>query len=157
MQYTFHESAKCKVRHDTVVANGGQFVVWHRLVSFAQHVTGRSQLVLRDLRKRKWIWATVVGLLSLHSYFVRELLSAFFFFTILYVVLAIMVALYILVVDALDFGSVWLESLSRACLSPVRHYFALPAQLSNPTSERALHRIRKLGDDQILASKRRTS
>lgn len=141
---------------ETAVANVGTLTAWQRLVFFARHVTGRSQLVLRDLRTNKWIWATLVGLLSLQSYFVRELLSAFFFFTILYVVLAVMVVLYILAVDALDYGSVWAESLGRSFLSSARHYFAPPAQLPNPTRDRALHRIHKLGHDQILASKRRT-
>jgi hypothetical protein len=51
---------------------------------------------------------TLVALALIESHFVREVLVAFFFFTVFYACLAVLVVLFVLVVDALDRGSVWL-------------------------------------------------
>lgn len=102
---------------------------------------------LNDRRKRKWIWLTLVAFASIQSYFVRELLVALFFFTILYVVLAALAILYILFVDALDCGSVWVESLGRSLLFLARHHFASPARVPSLPKDRAVHRIQKLPCD----------
>lgn len=108
-------------------------------------VDKKGHVLLRDRRKRKWIWVILVALASIQSYFVRQLLAALLFFTILYVILATLVMLYILFVDALDRGTVWFESLGRSLLSLAHHHFASPAGLPSPTKDQALHRIQKLG------------
>jgi len=52
--------------------------------------------------------------------------------------------LFILVIDALDRGSVWLESQGRTFLSLVRHYLGSPAYMVSLPKHRAVHRIQKL-------------
>lgn len=110
-------------------------------------VEKKGYVLFRDRRKRKWIWVTLVSLASFQNYFVRELLVALSFFTILYVILAALAVLCILLVDALDCGSVWMESVGRSFLSLAHHHCASPARLPSPTKGRALHRIQKLGHD----------
>ncbi len=113
----------------------------------------KGYVFLRD--RRKWIWVTLVALASIQSYFVRELLVALFFFTIFYVILAALAVLYILIVDALDCGSVWVESLGRSFLSLVHHHFASPARVPSLPKDRAVHRIQKLDPDSIFTTGRR--
>jgi len=85
---------------------------------------------------------TLVAFALIQSYFVRELLVAFFFFTVFYVCLAVLVVVFILVVDALDLGSVWLKSQGRTFLSLVRHHLASSAyMLSQP---KPVHKIQNL-------------
>ena len=102
---------------------------------------------LNDRQKRKWIWLTLGALVSIQSYFLRELLVALFFFTIFYLVLAALAVLYILFVDALDWGSVWVESLGRSLLSLARHHFASPVRVPSLPKDRAVHGIQKLRRD----------
>ena len=85
-----------------------------------------------------------VAFALIQSYFVRELLVAFFFFTVFYLCLAVLIVVFILVVDALDLGSVWLESQGRTFLSLVRHYLASSAYMVSLPKHRAVHRIQKL-------------
>ena len=87
----------------------------------------------------------LVFLVSLQSYFVRELLAALLLFTIVYVILAAAVVLYILFVDVLDLGTLRLESLGHSLLSLAHHHFASPAALPSPLKDRTFHRIQKLG------------
>jgi hypothetical protein len=108
-------------------------------------VEKKAYVLLRDRRKRRWIWVILVTLASIQSYFVRELLVALLFFTVLYVILAAAVVLYILFVDLLDRGILWLESFGRSVVSLAHHHFASPATLPSPTKDRTLHGIQKLG------------
>ena len=87
---------------------------------------------------------TLVAFALIESYFVRELLVAFFFFTVFYACLAVLVVLFVLVVDALDRGSVWLGAQGRKFLSLVRHYLASSAYMVSLPKNRAVHRIQKL-------------
>lgn len=87
----------------------------------------------------------LAALLSIQSYFVRQLLAALFFFTILYLILATLVVLYMLFVDVRDCGTVWLESLGHSVQSLAHHHSASPATLPNPAKDRTFHGIQKLG------------
>lgn len=87
----------------------------------------------------------LVGLASVESYFVRQLLVALLFFTVLYVIVAVLVVLYVLFVDLLDYGTVWLGSLGRSALSSAHHHFISPAKLMSLAKDRAFHRTHKLG------------
>ena len=120
---------------------------WEPLSSVMRLAENKCYVFLSDRRKRKWIWVTLVALVSIRSYFVRELLVAFFFFTIFYVILAALAILYILFVDALDCGSVWVESRARSLLSLARHHFASPARVPSLPKDRAVHKIRRLDRD----------
>lgn len=133
------------MRLETAVINSKQFAVWQSLFSAVWDVSKRSYVLLRDRRKLKWILAILVTLISFQSYFVRELLSALLLFTVVYVILATLAVVFILIVDALDRGSVWVESLGRSFLSSARHHFTSPARVSSLPKGRALDSGQKLG------------
>ena len=66
-------------------------------------------------------------LLSIHSYFVRELLSALLLFTVLFVMSAFLVGMFVLI-DHIVYASIALaESVARSF--KVHHSFALPARV----------------------------
>jgi hypothetical protein len=141
----WNSSSGRTVRPETAVINVARFAVWQLLLSAVWDVSKRSYVLLRDRRKLKWILAILVTFISFQSYFVRELLSALFLFTVVYVVLAVLIVLYILMVDALDGGSVWVESLGRSFLSSARHHFASPARVASLPKGRASDSSQKLG------------
>jgi hypothetical protein len=145
VQWELHSPPRPSVRLETAVTDVEQVGGWQLLSSAVRYLRPRNYHLLRDRRKQKWIWAILIALASYQSYFVRELLVALFFFTILYAILAALVVLYILMVDALDRGSVWVESLGRSFLSSARHHFASPARVPTLPKDRAVHRIPKLG------------
>lgn len=133
------------IQPEISVINVEQFAVWELLFSAVRDLSKRGYVLLRGRRELKWILGILVTFVSFQSYFVRELLAAFFFFTMLYVILAVLAVLYILIVDALDCGSVWVESLGRSFLSLVRHHFESPARVQNLPKGRALDSGQKLG------------
>ena len=113
MQWT--SSSRCRVRPETAVINVERFAVWQPFFSAVRDVRNRGYVLLRDHRKLKWVLAMLLTFISFQSYFVRGLLAAFFFSTILYVILAALVALYLLIDHGLCRGI-----LRVAC---VRHSF----------------------------------
>lgn len=125
----WNSSPRGSLGPETTVINVEQFGVRQPFFSAVQDVSKRGYVLLRGRRELKWILGILVAFISFQSYFVRQLLAALFFFTIFYVILAALVALYILIVDALDCGSVWVESLGRSFLSLVCHHFASPARV----------------------------
>lgn len=141
----WNSSSGRSVRPETTVINSERFSVWQLLLSAVWDVSKRSYVLLRDRRKLKWILAILVTFISFQSYFVRELLSALFLFTIVYVILATLAVAYILIVDVLDRGSIWVESIGRSFLSSARHHFASPARVPNLPKGRALDSGQKLG------------
>jgi hypothetical protein len=152
----------CRLKITTVMKKPSEFgsllqgePTWESFLSVIRFTENKGYVLFTDRRKRKWIWVTLVGLASIQSYFVRELVAALFFFTIFYVFLAALVVLYILFVDALDHGSVWLGSFGRSFLSLVHHHFASPARVPSLPKDRAVHRIQKLDPDSIFTTGRR--
>lgn len=119
--------------------------LWELSLQILRLVQMKACVLLRDRRKRKWIWVILVALASVQSYFVRQLLVALLFFTIVYVILAAVVVLYILFVDVLDYGTLWLESFGHSVLSLAHHHFASPARLPSTTKDQAIHKMHKLG------------
>src|SRR5436309_7658612 len=73
----------------------------------ARRVCGICAVQLKDHRRQKRIWGLLLVLASYESYFVRSQLAALLFFTILYVILATLVVLYILIFDAVYNGFLW--------------------------------------------------
>ena len=94
--------------------------------------------------KRKWIGALLVVLLSFESYFVRELLAALFLFSILYVLLAALAAMYLLICHAIDCGALWAFSHGRSFYVLLHHHIARPTGVSSLSNSRALDRAQKL-------------
>ena len=118
--------------------------LWERAFSVAVVASNKCRVDFKERQNRDWAWMALVAFALIQSYFVRELLVAFFFFTVFYACLAVLVVLFILVVDALDRGSVWLDSQGRTFLSLVRHYLASRAYMVSLPKHRAVHRIHKL-------------
>ena len=82
--------------------------LWERAFSAAGIAANKCRVNFKERQNRNLLWMTLVAFALIESYFVRELLVAFFFFTVFYACLAVLVVLFVLVVDALDRGSVWL-------------------------------------------------
>ena len=104
---------------------------WPALFLVARRVWGICVVQLKDHRRQKWIWGLLLALASYESYFVRSQLAALFFFTILYAILAVLVVLYILIVDAVYDGFLWAASIGRGrSFHPLlQHHAASPARV----------------------------
>ena len=118
--------------------------LWEPAFSAAGVAASKCRVNFKERQNRNLLWMTLVAFALIESYFVRELLVAFFFFTVFYACLAVLVVLFVLVVDALDRGSVWLGTQGRTFLSLVRHYLASSAYMVSLPKHRAVHRIQKL-------------
>ena len=109
-----------------------------------RNLRAESHVLVRVGREYKWIWATLVTLVSIQSYFVRQLLSAFLLFTILFVILGALVGLSALMGQVLYCSVIWAESMARSFQSFVHHSLALPVRVpslvSHPMNgDRKLH------------------
>ena len=138
-------SPRERVRPDTAVINVERFAVWQALFFAVRDVSNRGYVLLRDRRTLKWILAVLVTFISLQSYFVRELLAALFFFTILYVILAALAALYLLVDHALYSGILWLASVGRSFYPFLHNHLASPSQVLSLSNGRASDGDQRLG------------
>jgi hypothetical protein len=118
--------------------------LWERAFSAAGVAANKCRVNFKERQNRNLVWMTLVAFALIESYFVRELLVAFFFFTVFYACLAVLVVLFVLVVDALDRGSVWLGTQGRTFPSLVRHYLASSAYMVSLPKHRVVHRIQKL-------------
>ena len=107
----------------------------------------KTSFFLKDSRNRKWIWLALLAIAFTRNYFVRELIVALFFFTIFYIFLTILVMFYVVTVDAMDYGSNWVESLGRAFFLAVRHHFVSPVRVPSLLKDRVVHGIWKSDHD----------
>jgi len=106
-----------------------RLVFWESLCSATRLVCRKWIALLDDCRKQKWIWVILLAFASYKSYFVRALLAALFFFTILYVVLVALTALYVLMAHALYCGILWAASVGDSFHSLLQHHVASPARV----------------------------
>jgi hypothetical protein len=130
---------------DTAAIGVERSAVWRALFSAVRHVSNRSYVLLRDHLKLKWALAVLATFISFQSYFVRELLAALFFFTILYAIVAVLVALYLLICDALYSGILWVGSLGHSFYLFLRNHLAPPSQILSLPSGRASHGDQRFG------------
>jgi hypothetical protein len=130
MQSNPHSSASTNLQDQIAVMHVEQLVFWESLCSAARHVCRKWITLLNDCRKQKWIWVILLALASYESYFVRALLAALCFFTILYVVLVALPALYILMAHALYCGILWTASVGDSFHSLLQHHVASPARVT---------------------------
>ena len=119
-------SPRERVRPYTVI-NIERFAVLQALFSAVRDVSNRGYAFLRDHRKVKWIVVMLATFISFQSYFVRELLAALFFFTILYAIVAALVVLYLLICDALYSEILWVASLGHSFHLFLHNHFASPS------------------------------
>ena len=115
------------------------------LGSAAPDVRAKSIAFLMQCWKRKWIWALLVVLLSFESFFVRELLAALCLFTILYVFLAALAAMYLLIGHALYCGALWAASRGRSFHVLQQHHVPRPSGVPSLSKSRALDSDQELG------------
>ena len=122
-----------------------RFAVWQVLFSAVRDASNRGYVLLRDHRKLKWVLALLVIFISLQSYFVRELLTAFFFFTILFVIVAALVALYLLIIHALYCGILWITSVGHSFYPFLHNHLASPSRVLSLPKDRASYGDHRLG------------
>ena len=122
-------SPRTNLQDQIAVMHVEHLVFWESLCSATRYVCRKWIALLNDCRKEKWIWVILLALASYESYFVRALLAALFFFTILYVVLVALTALYILMVHALYCGILWTASVRDSFHFLLQHHVASPARV----------------------------
>jgi hypothetical protein len=129
MQPSPHSSSRTNLQDQIAVMHVERLVFWESLCSAARHVCQKWITLLNDSRKQTWIWVILLALALYESYFVRALLAALFFFTILYVVLIALPALYILMANAFYCGILWTASVGDSYRSLLQHRVASPARV----------------------------
>ena len=129
MQSNPHSSPRTNLQDQIAVLHVERLVFWESLCSATRLVCRKWIALLDDCRKQKWIWVILLALAAYESYFVRALLAALFFFTILYVVLVALTALYILMAHALYCGILWTASVGDSFHSLLQHHVASPARV----------------------------
>src|SRR5438445_9254107 len=129
MQSNPHSSPRTNLQDQTAVMHVEWLIFWESLCSATRLVCRKWIALLNDCRKQKWIWVILLALASYESYFVRALLAALFFFTILYVVLVALAPLYVLMAHALYCGILWTVSVGDSFPSLLQHRFASPARV----------------------------
>jgi hypothetical protein len=122
-------SPRQRVRPDTAVISVERFAVWQMLFSAVRDVSKRGYILLRDHRKLKWVLAVLVTSISFQSYFLRQLLAALLFFTILYAIVAALVPLYVLIDHALYCGILWVASLGHSFYPFLHNHLASPSRM----------------------------
>jgi len=129
MQSNLQPSPRTNLQVQIAVLHVERLVFWESLCSATRLVCRRWIALLDDCRKQKWIWVILLALGAYESYFVRALIAALFFFTILYVVLVALTALYVLLAHVLYCGILWTASVGDSIHSLLQHHVASPARV----------------------------
>ena len=138
-------SPRERLRPNTADTNIEWFALWRMLFSAVRDLRNRGYILLRDYRKLRWALAVLVAFISFQSYFVRELVAALFFFTILYAVLAVLVTLYVLFDHVLYSGVLWVGSLGHSFRLFLHNHIASPGRALSLSDSRASDGDQKLG------------
>ena len=154
MQWELHSSRIPGTRLEVPDTSVEQLISWESLGSVAPRVSARSFVFLMQCGKQKWFWALLVILLSFESYFVRELLAALFFFTVFYIFLVALAALYLLMDHVLYCGALWIASLGRSFYFLLHHHLMRPVGVPSLSKNRALDSAQELSHAQARAIKR---
>jgi hypothetical protein len=129
MQSNPHSSPRTDLQDQIAVMHVERLVFRESLCSATRNVCRKWIALLNDRRKQKWIGVILLALASYESYLVRALLAALFFFTILYVVLIALPALYVLMAHAFYCGILWIASAGDLFHSLLQHRVASPARV----------------------------
>lgn len=143
MQSNSHSSPTTNLQDQVAVMRVERLVFWESLCSATRLVCRKWIALLDDCRKQKWIWVILLAFASYKSYFVRALLAALFFFTILYVVLVALTALYVLMAHALYCGILWAASVGDSFHSLLQHHVTSPARVPGLSEGQQSARIAK--------------
>jgi hypothetical protein len=129
MQSNPHSLPRTDLQDQIAVMHVERLVFWESLCFATRHVCRKWMALLDDLGKQKWIWVILLAFASYESYFVRALLAALFFLTILYVVLVALPSLYLLMAHAFYCGILWTASAGDSFHSLLQHRVASPARV----------------------------
>lgn len=138
-------SPRQRVPPDTAATSVARSPVWQMVSSAVRDVSNRGCILFRDHRKLKWILVMLATFISFQSYFVRELLAALFFFTILYAIVAALVGLYLLIDHALYSGILWVASLGHSFHLFLHNHVASPSPVLSLPNGRASDGDQSLG------------
>lgn len=138
-------SPRQRVPPDTAATSVARSAVWQMVFSAVRDVSNRGCILLRDHRQLKWALAVLATFISFQSYFVRELLAALFFFTILYAIVAALVALYLLICDVMYSGILCLASSGHSFYLFLHNHLASPSQVLSLPNGRASDGDQRLG------------
>ena len=130
MESNPHSSPRTNLQAQIAVMHVERLVFWESLCSATRLVRRKWIALLNECQKQKWIWVMLLAFASYESYFVRTLLAALFFFTILYIVLVALTALYVLMAHALYYGILWTASFEDSFHSLLQHRVASSARVS---------------------------
>ncbi len=125
MQWTSYPSSRPGARVERGLRDLQPFHPRESLYPRARHGVSESYCLLKRIVRQKWFWALLLFVFAfIESYFVRALLSALLFFTVFYVILVALAALFVVIDHGLSCGLAWLwphlrsaYSASRACAS----------------------------------------
>jgi hypothetical protein len=92
----------------------GQSACWKQIHSITRRWGVKGYRFLPRASRQYWICALVVIYGFARSYFVRELVGALLFFTVIYFVLVIAVVVFILMDHAIRLSTAWAMSACRA-------------------------------------------
>lgn len=107
--------------------------------------TGRRQAVSRDARNWRLAWVIVFALLiSLRSFFFQQLLAALFLFTVVFVIVAALIALCVGIDYAADSAVSWAGSRVRSIHFFTHHSDVLPDRFSPRGGEGAVRRFKEV-------------
>ena len=129
MQPNPHCLPRTNLQEQIAVMHVERLAFWESLSSATRHVCRKWIALLDDRRKQKWIWVILLALAAYESHFVRALLAALFFLTILYVVLAPLPALYSFIAHAFYCGILWTALAGDSFHPLLRHRVASSARV----------------------------
>jgi hypothetical protein len=143
MQSNPHSSRRTNLQDQIAAMHVERLVFWESLCSATRQMCRKWIALLNDRRKQKWIWIILLALASYESYFVRALLAALFFLTILYVVLVALTPLYIFMAQALYCGILWTASVGDSFHSLLQPHVGSSARVPGLPEDRQSARAGK--------------
>ena len=85
---------------------------------------------LRDKKARKWLWVGLAAYIGLQIYFVQEMIAALIFFTIAFILFAIVAGVLYLVNRAGEWGLGWAGQQSKPAVVLARRGFNAVEEVS---------------------------
>jgi uncharacterized membrane protein len=109
-------------------------------------VSTRGRRAVRgDGQNWRLAWVIIFAvLISLRSFFFRQLLAAFLLFTVLFVAVATLIAVFVLIDDGVSSGLGWVESEAYSIHFSMHYSVALPARFSTGGTDCAVRRSKGL-------------
>ena len=98
----------------------------------------RVSKLFRDKRTRKWLWVGLAAYIGLQIYFVQEMVAALIFFTVAFILFAIVAGVLYLVDRVGEWGLDWAGQQAKPAVDLARRGFSAVEDVS----KKQLHRPR---------------